>query len=470
MAYTIEQYPNIITAANSPMVFVLKDTTNNAASKFRYIAQVFINGTEKAKLKIFKNNADVGIIDIHKIVRSYLETQTLNVGDVTADTIDGSIHSIGISDTSNAYSQNTNQVVKVELKAGFEKSASATQAPEETLNQANQTIYSTLATTPYTKTTTNVGGLDIDGTNNPMNLYVPQNSTKKFLTNAPTVQFVRGSSTSADNVDELTLAFFQDGLISDALSVDKINVSYYQADGTLIGSHDIDNTTAVGGHPNPSTTVNDSLIYFGCGTANLENSTVTPNGGSSGDAKPSNNANWVYYTVKGLSSGGSQRTQTYKFYRYGAALTGIDDRHQSCSRYDNVRLAWRNRLGCWDYMNFRLKSTESVEIKSEEMERVVGSWDSATYNYDNTERGRETLFTDAKRKITINSDYLNEEESAWLEELFTSTNVQILAEDNVVYPMIITNKSYTKKTSVNNKIKIQYTVNLEYANKIRTNS
>ena len=466
MAYTIEQYPNIITAANSPMVFVLKDTTNNAASKFRYIAQVFINGSEKAKLKIFKNNADVGIIDIHKIVRSYLETQTLNVGDVTADTIDGSIHSIGISDTSNAYSQNTNQVVKVELKAGFEKSASATQAPEETLNQANQTIYSTLATTPYTKTTTNVGGLDIDGTNNPMHLYVPQNSTKKFLTNAPNVQFVRGSSTSADNVDELTLAFFQDGLISDALSMDKINVSYYQADGTLIGSHDINNTTALGGHPDPSTTVNDSLIYFGCGTANLESF----NDGGSNNHRPSNNANWVYYTVKGLSSGGSQRTKEYKFYRYGAALTGIDDRHQSCSRYDNVRLAWRNRLGCWDYMNFRLKSTESVEIKSEEMERVVGSWDSATYNYDNTERGRETLFTDAKRKITINSDYLNEEESAWLEELFTSTNVQILAEDNVVYPMIITNKSYTKKTSVNNKIKIQYTVNLEYANKIRTNS
>ena len=472
MAYTIEQYPNIITAANSPMVFVLKDTTNNAATKFRYIAQVFINGSEKAKLKIFKNNADVGIIDIHKIVRSYLETQTLNVGDVTADTINGSIHSIGISDTSNAYSQNTNQIVKVELKAGFEKSASATQAPEETLNQANQTIYSTPATTPYTKTSTIVGGgLDIDSgstptANNPMNVYVPQNTTKRFLTNAPTVQFVRGSSTSADNVDELTLAFFQDGLISDALSIDKINVSYYQADGTLIGSHDIDNTTALGGHPNPSTTVNDSLIYFGCGTANLESF----NDGGSNNHRPSNNANWVYYTVKGMSSANAQRTQAYSFYRYGAALTGIDDRHQSCSRYNNIRLAWRNRVGCWDYMNFRLKSTESVDIQSEEMERVVGTWDSATYNYDNTERGRETLYTNAKRKITINSDYLNEEESAWLEELFTSINVQILAEGNVVYPVIITNKTYTKKTSVNNKIKIQYTINLEYANKIRTNS
>ena len=38
------------------------------------------------------------------------------------------------------------------------------------------------------------------------------------------------------------------------------------------------------------------------------------------------------------------------------------------------------------------------------------------------------------------------------------------------YPVIITDKSYTKKTSVNNKIKIQYSVKLEYSNPVRTNS
>ena len=104
------------------------------------------------------------------------------------------------------------------------------------------------------------------------------------------------------------------------------------------------------------------------------------------------------------------------------------------------------------------------------MESVPGSWDSALYSYDNWERGKETLFTEAKRKLTINSDWLNEDEAVWLEELFTSTDVQILADNSVVYPVVIANKNYTKKTSVNNKIKIQYTVNLEYANKVRTNS
>jgi hypothetical protein len=108
------------------------------------------------------------------------------------------------------------------------------------------------------------------------------------------------------------------------------------------------------------------------------------------------------------------------------------------------------------------------------MSRVVGNWDSASdsvdFNYNNWDRGRETLFTESQKKLVINSDYLNEEEAVWLQELFTSINVQILDDNGVEFPVIITNKSYTKKTSVNNKMKIQYTINLEFANKERTNS
>ena len=164
MAYTIEQKPNQLAGANSPMVFVLKESDSAIynANKFRYIAQVYISTTdastwvEKAKLKIHKNSANVGIVDVHKIVRSYLETQEKNVGNQEA--IAGSIHSIGISDTSNSYSQNTSQLVGVKLVGGYEKASSVTAAPEETLNQANTIIYSIPASTPYTDTGTNVGG------------------------------------------------------------------------------------------------------------------------------------------------------------------------------------------------------------------------------------------------------------------------------------------------------------------------
>ena len=475
MAYTIEQKPNQLAGANNPMIFVLKESTSiiNDA-KFKYVAKIYKSTTNASTwallttIKVHKNNAGVGIIGIHKIVRSSLETQETNVGNIAADTIDGSIHSIGISDTSNSYSQNTSQVVGIKVEGGYEKATSQTTAPVLTLpsggvDGASEIIYSIPATTPFTKTASNVGGLDIDGTNNPLTNYIPSGATKKFLTNAPRVQFVRGSSTAADNIDELTIAFINDGLITDGDVLVKMAIEYYNSSGSQIGSTKYFTNDVASGGKATADDVKNSLLYFGCGTANLQNQ-VDVN-----DAQPSDFADWAYYVIYGADGSGNQETDKYYFYRYGSGAT-VDDRHQSCTRYDNVRLAWRNRLGAWDYMNFRGKSTESVDIKKEEMEKVVGSWNSATFDYENYDRGRETLFTEAKRKLVVNSDWLNEDEGAWLEELFTSTNVHLLADNSIVYPMIITNTTYTKKTSVNDKIKIQYTINLEYANKVKTNS
>ena len=114
---------------------------------------------------------------------------------------------------------------------------------------------------------------------------------------------------------------------------------------------------------------------------------------------------------------------------------------------------------------------ESISIESNEMESVPGTWNDATYNYNSWDRGKKTLFKNATKKLTINSDWLNEDEGAWLEELFTSNEVQILDDTyTIIYPVVTTDKTYTTKTSLNNKIKIQYTINLEYANKVRTNS
>jgi len=469
MAYTIEQKPNQLAGANSPMVFVLKESDSAIynANKFRYIAQVYISTTdastwvEKAKLKIHKNSANVGIVDVHKIVRSYLETQEKNVGN--QETIAGSIHSIGISDTSNSYSQNTSQLVGVKIVGGYEKASSATAAPEETLNQVTSFMYSIPATTPYTDTGTNVGGLDIYGTNNPLTNYIPSGATKKFLTNSPRIQFVRGGNTASENIDELTIAFINDGLITDGDSIVKMAIEYYNKTGGQIGATKYFTNDVASGGKATADDVKNSLLYFGCGTANLENQEDEP------DAKPSNFPNWAYYVIYGADGSGNQETDKYYFYRYGSGAT-VDDRHQSCSRYDNVRLAWRNRLGAWDYMNFRGKSTESVDIKRTDIAKVPGTWNSATFNYNNWDRGKKTLYTEATRKLTINSDWLNDDEGAWLEELFTSSNVHILGDSNIVYPVVITDKAYTKKTSVNNKVKIQYTINLEYSNKVRTNS
>ena len=490
MGYTIEQQPNKFVACNSPLVYVVKESDGaiTGAAKFRYIVQVQVSTTNTGalatigKLKIHKNSAGVGIVDVHKIVRTYLETQLSNVNSAT-----NSIHNVGIIVPAKPFSQNTNQAVAIRILGGYEKATSQTTAPVETLTPTG--TYTTNiavgipATTPYSKTTTNVGGLDdaVVNANFPLTYFINDASNEDdygFLTNAPTVQFVRGSSTSGDNVDEGTICFKQGNNASSSIitvgeKIESIAIQYFNSSGVLIGgtsggatAHFFANSNANGGSTAAqSTTVQEAILYFGCGTKNLETQSLSTL------ARPSNFSNWAYYRIFGCTSSdiANRCTKYYNFYRYGSGAT-VDDRHQSCTRYDNVRLAWRNRLGAWDYMNFRGKSVESVDITSEEMESVPGTWDNGSFSYDNWDRGKETLFTEAKRKLTINSDWLNEDEGAWLEELFTSTNVQIIGDNSVVYPVVITNKNYTKKTSVNDKIKIQYTVNLEYANKVRTNS
>ena len=487
MAYSIEQQPNKFVACNSPLVYVVKESDGaiTGAAKFRYIVQVQISMSNTGalatigKLKLHKNKAGVGIVDVSKIVRTYLETQQVDGNSST-----NSIHSLGIGETAKPFSINDSQAVAIIILGGYEKATSQTAAPVEEL--APSGTYTTNvavgipATTPYTKTATNVGGLD-DGTNFPLNLYKNDDTQEdfyKFLTNAPNIQFVRGSSTSGDNVDEGTICFKQGDSASSSIiavgdKIEHIAIQYFNSAGTLIAGTSgsatahffANNTTNGGATAAQSTSVDKAILYFGCGTKNLQTQSLVPN------ARPSNFSNWAYYRVFGCTSAdiANRCTKYYNFYRYGSGAK-VDDRHQSCIRYDNVRLAWRNRLGAWDYMNFRGKSIESVDVTSEEMESVPGTWDLGKYAYSNYERGKETLFTEAKRKLVVNSDYLNEDEAAWLEELFTSTNIQIIDDNSVVYPVVITNKMYTKKTSVNDKIKIQYTINLEYANKVRTNS
>jgi hypothetical protein len=471
MATTITQKPNLLSAVNTPLIYILTeddpDTYNSL--KFRYVLKVEVNGVEIQVLKIHKNQQNVGIFDLSHILKSHCETQLVNQNDTSY-----SIHTLGIQQSAKPFGQNSGQLAKVTVKAFTESATSATADPSMTGQQDSADSYIIPATTPFTKTATNVGGLDINGTNFPLALFMNSSSsedTHSFFTNAPTVQFVRGSSTSSDNLDELTICFKQNGtLINQGADLDYMFIEYYNSAGSIIGSAiDFHNTNSNGGALEAqANSVEETLLYFGCGTKNLETQSLKT------AARPSNIADWAYYAIFGSTSNSTSDrcTKKYYFYRYGSGAT-VDDRHQSCTRYDNIRLAWRNRLGAWDYMNFRLKSVESVDITSEQMSRVVGNWDSATsntFNYNNWDRGNETLFTDAKRKLVINSDYLNEDEAVWLEELFTSVNVQILEDGGIVKPVIITDKSYTKKTSVNDKIKIQYTVNLEYANKVRTNS
>jgi len=69
------------------------------------------------------------------------------------------------------------------------------------------------------------------------------------------------------------------------------------------------------------------------------------------------------------------------------------------------------------------------------------------------------------KKVTINSDYLTEDESLWMEDLATSPDVYI-EEDNELIAVSIDPRRIQRKTSLNDKL-MQYTFELNYAIKNR---
>lgn len=143
----------------------------------------------------------------------------------------------------------------------------------------------------------------------------------------------------------------------------------------------------------------------------------------------------------------------------------------SCIGYKIRRLAWRNSLGCYDYFNFMKKSVQTVDVTRNNYSTIVGRFNASKWYYNNTMRGSKTRKVTAILKETLQTDWISETDGELLEKLIMSTNVYIVENTDTTYtePVMITDTSFIRKTVANNKL-IQYTIKIEYANPINTNS
>jgi hypothetical protein len=149
--------------------------------------------------------------------------------------------------------------------------------------------------------------------------------------------------------------------------------------------------------------------------------------------------------------------------------------YYKCSPYPVKRLAWRNSLGGYDYFNFTLKSSETIDIERNKYSKMVGTFDKSKYYYASWQTGDAVRQTKAKKKEILNTDYITEAEGVLIEKLLMSTDVFVV--ENISQPeptkhteaVTITDSSFVKKTVVNDKL-IQYSISIEYSNEINTNS
>lgn len=475
MSLTFTQYPvkaaDLVPVATNftPILpFTINKSSISGLFYYKFIMEVRVtdaSGTLLGKIKQRKGSATSGvtnvktIFDVRDLINSQLETQICDSANPTK-----SIHTLGANDITEVFGVNDSQLLTIYVKVYEEYSSSATQPPQEETGGA---INHTLFYIPASLNLNTERGTEFFQ-DTAFQLYQLKNSIGRFLSDVtktknkfgyPSAPTGNVSRNYVRTTDYHTVAFLN-GTANFDSNPATINVSYYDKPATTLSSTDFTNNPTNGG-ASPALVTNDTekLLYFASGPANLEAQDVTA-------ARPSNNSGWAFYTVTAFdtfpSSAGTAHSVTYYFIK--------DD--DNCKGFQIRRLAWRNSLGAWDYFNFKMKSTQTVNVKRNTYEKMIGNFGDSMYNYDNFRGGIETRETTARVSETLNTDFLIEEEVTLLESLMMSTHVQIIENDYTSFtvPVVIKDSSYIRKTGENNKVQMQYTIKIEYANPLNTNS
>lgn len=360
------------------------------------------SGTLLAKIKQRRNGhaADVSsnyaraIFDLRDIVNSQLEDTIEDVGTATK-----SIHTIGANTATLPFSQNNNQVKEIYVKAyEFYSTAATTPPSDQTGSAINDTKFYIGASLDLN---TARGTADFQDT--AFATYSLDGSSKLFLSDVQEQGFnlavggTAGRLNYVQSTDYHTIGFLN-GVSDFASDAYFIGIQYYDSSGNVINSPGgtaieyIANSNLNGG-ANPDTQVNtnaERLIYFGCGPANLEAQSRNE------EARPSEFSNWSFYTVTAYDSDGTApKSATYYFVNQDG----------SCKGFKVRRLAWRNSKGCYDYFNFKKKSTQTIEVSRNNYETMLGDFNNEMYSYDNFGRGKNKNYnSDIKRNITNGLD------------------------------------------------------------------
>tara|TARA_R100001443_G_scaffold30920_1_gene44877 strand:+ start:89 stop:1549 length:1461 start_codon:yes stop_codon:yes gene_type:complete len=413
------------------------------------------------------NNKARAFFDLREIANTQLIDTVIDQNDTGVPF--RTIHKVGANTTTKIYSQNGDsstgktQIIALYVKGYYEKSDAANASPTEVTGGAiNDTLYYLQASlplmTPRSTVTSPAPGY-IQGTD--FDVFNGNSATDRFLSDLETSSGdynITGYINYVQETDYHTVAFLNDNS-NFASNISKVSISYYNSAGTLIGgtSYAFINNNAAGGS-DPTTETNtdaERLLYFGAGPGNLETQTAFAG------AKPSNSAGWAYYVVKGTDAFTLARTANYYFIKQDG----------SCKGFKVRRLAWRNSVGGYDYFNFKKKSTQTVEVQRNNYSTMLGTFNKSQWRYNNTQRGKTTRQTTAVLKETLNTDWISEQDGNLLEKLLMSTSVYIIENTDTDYTeaVMITDSSHVRKTIANDRM-IRYTINIEYANPLNTNS
>jgi len=486
MATTIVQQPLFtFVPVGQELIYTVENKTAVANKKqVKFVAEVYVSAdvpptltgsTNKvATFKTTPNNAGVGIFDLREVIETFVKADheayelskfkelTTNLT-VTADDyipihiIDkasraaNSIKYLGIKFSTERFSSTTNSIIQFdEVNSEISKIFNGYISYNEVLRHgtgSEQYYYG------YNMKRFNLNG-----------------STKEFLTNAPTIQ-------NANSNDYGTAAIMLgiNGLFPATDGAVRIKFTYHTyLSGSSNEFYDIKQANGGPASNSQMSLIYNNILFFGVFPGNLQGWSTMYNGiGTDID----------FYTFKIEGDGGVDLSKEYTInVNCPESIPGGSSAFPVTPKkgYEPIRLCWLNQWGAWDYYTFTLKSTRTISTKSTTYNQLGGTWNSNYYRYKMHKGGKKTFRVNAIEKLKINTDYITEEESVWLEEFMNSPETYMLLrgfgddENNSIYndyicPVRLMTTSYVRKTVANDKL-IQYTFEIEKAKTIRTQS
>ncbi len=415
---TIEAQPD--TASNNAfgsgdmMVYVVSDATNVAEPKYRFIAEIYVDGVSVAKLKALPNSANRGVFDVSNILRDYIEPTK------------------EFETTNFEYDELGSRAAYVDF--GYEYAVSEDELPVETLSViASNSTEVTSGT--YQTWTDDYGVLSVD-------LY----ESDAALDMSPFISKYNEEGArkiKVSNSDYGTLSVFRPNTASSF----KMGINFFDASGNVMS----DGLGLYGVIIDAGNTLSGSgVAHLGVYPANLNNTTNPIIGGSS--ISPNDYVGWASYRLFNIDD----NTNTYMIF----------EREEPCP--EMVRFAWWNSLGTWDFFNAYGKATTTDTANRKTFRTYGGNAFTATNEYIHPASngigsgGRTAL----KRSVQVNTNWLPETLNSVVQDLFQSSIVYVY-EENTWLPVKIEDTSITLKKRDKEGV-FEYNFRFEYLNPIRT--
>ena len=295
------------------------------------------------------------------------------------------------------------------VEFGEEYGTTIVQYPNETTDTSRSAFNASLEKRPFINW--DVTEYELDGI------------TKKFLTNAP------------DN-NKVSINSHGWSYYKEATAIDFFTVNTFDSAGASILSFRIDSTTTSG-----------TIQYVPSSPASLNK---IDNANLITGVQPiitSDVASYTLQAVGTLSSLSEVKTFVIK---------------ENC-KYNVNTLIFQNNLGAFDSFTFYLGDMSTTAIEKKDMKVNVDTVVGTDIVYSMNEREKVTYYTKKSPSLKLMSDWISEEESNWLLELFSSPEIYLQSGDELTAVAKIKATNYTKKKVVRDKLfKIDVEIELGY--------